>query len=96
VRAVLCSTLIDLLDRQPHSVVISCVPPLGIDALLRAIWRYLGLVRIYTKPRGEAPDLEEPIILTAGRHGLTVRAACLQIHRALLNSFKYAIVWGTR
>jgi hypothetical protein len=89
-------------------------------------------VRIYTKPRGEAPDLEEPIVLTAGRHGLTVRAACLQvrplgagsaslrfflfvcccivemtvhfficsfvrlqIHRALLQNFKFCVVWGT-
>jgi len=51
-------------------------------------------VRIYTKKRGEAPDFSDPLFLTAGRNGLTVRSAIMQIHRDLLNEFGYAMVWG--
>merc|ERR1712087_233058 len=31
-------------------------------------WQYLGLVRVYTKPRGKKPDFGDPLILTAARH----------------------------
>ena len=37
---------------------------LGLDILQQKIWKALGMVRIYTKKRGEAPDLTEPVILT--------------------------------
>lgn len=49
---------------------------------------------MYTKPRGKKPDFGDPLVLTNGRHGITVEAACKQIHRTLLQSFDYAIVWG--
>jgi len=52
------------------------------------------LVRIYTKRRGEAPDFEDPLFLTRGRHGLTVKSAIMQIHRDLLTEFSHAMVWG--
>ena len=40
------------------------------------------------------PDFEEPIFLTMGRAGLTVRSAIMQIHKDLLGEFGYAMVWG--
>ena len=58
------------------------------------MWEYLGLVRVYTKPRGKKPSFEDPLVLTAGRHGTTVEAACKQVHRSLLKNFDYAMVWG--
>ena len=67
---------------------------LGIDILMEKIWDQLGLVRVYTKKRGEPPDFEEPLILTYGRQGLTVKSAILQLHRDLLSEFGYAMVWG--
>jgi ribosome-interacting GTPase 1 len=33
------------------------------------------MVRIYTKRRGTLPDFGDPIILTSGRGGLTVKDA---------------------
>ena len=85
---------VDRLARQPHSIVVAASADLGLDRLVEKIWEYLSLTRIYTKRRGEAPDFEEPVVLTAGRHGITVESACNQIHRSLAQDFKYAIVWG--
>ena len=67
---------------------------LNIDLVLAKIWEYLGLVRVYTKPRGKRPDFDDPLVLTMGRHGTTVEAACKQIHRSLIGSFDCAMVWG--
>jgi uncharacterized protein len=50
---------------------------------------------IHTKRRGQPPDLKEPVVLTHGRHGITVEALCDQIHRDMKKVFKYALVWGT-
>jgi ribosome-interacting GTPase 1 len=45
---------------------------LGLDVLLEKVWDALGMVRVYTKRRGERPDFNEPIILTHGRGGIKV------------------------
>ena len=54
----------------------------------------LGLVRVYTKKKGCQPDFTDPLILTQGRNGTTVRAAIMQIHKSLLKDLNYAFVWG--
>jgi len=50
---------------------------LGIDTLLDKIWEMLDIVRVYTKRKGQAPDLSDPLILSHGRHGKTVKAALI-------------------
>mmetsp|Transcript_45572 Transcript_45572/g.99252 ORF Transcript_45572/g.99252 Transcript_45572/m.99252 type:complete len:404 (+) Transcript_45572:282-1493(+) len=79
----------------PHSMVLSCQAKLNLDVFLDKMWEYLGLVRVYTKPRGKKPDFDDPLVLTDGRHGTTVEAACKQVHRSLIQGFDYAMVWGT-
>jgi len=86
---------VDRLSRQEHSLCISLTLNLGIDHLLAKMWEYLGLVRIYTRKRGQQPNLNEPIVLTEGRGGTTVNSAVLQVHKDLLTNFKFAQVWGT-
>ncbi len=85
---------VDQLARLPDSVVISIYMNLNLDFLLQQIWKYLGLVRIYTKRRGQPPDLIEPIILSEERHGLTIEAACKSISREFIPIFNFALVWG--
>lgn len=85
---------VDYLARQKDSVVISCNLKLGTDFFLEKMWDYLGLVRVYTKKKGEAPGFEEPIVLRKHRGGYSVLAAISQIHRDLLLNFKEATVWG--
>lgn len=79
---------VDELARQPNSTVISSGMKLGLDLLKERLWEMLGIVRIYTKKKGSPPDLTEPLILTKGRGGFTVKAAIKQIHRSLVNNFK--------
>lgn len=67
---------------------------LNLDYMLQKMWEYLGLIRIYTKPRGQAPDLNIPIVLSTQRNGLSVEAACKAISRDLLSKFNFALVWG--
>jgi len=85
---------VDHLARLPNSIVISVHLNLNLDELLRRMWEYLGLTRIYTKKRGQPPDLQDPIILSSARKGLTVQAAGEEISRDFLKAFNYALVWG--
>jgi small GTP-binding protein len=84
---------LDLLDQIPNYVLISAHLSWNLDELLERIWEKLDLLRIYTKPKGQVPDYEEPVILQ--RNKRTVSDFCLKIHRGLLNDLKYAIVWGS-
>ena len=54
---------LDLLDQVPHYVPISAKDEWNLDELMQKIWEYLDLIRIYTKPKGQIPDYEAPVIL---------------------------------
>ena len=84
---------LDLLDQIPNYVLISAHKMWNMDELLERIWERLDLLRIYTKPKGQLPDYEAPVILP--RSKMRVEDFCNKIHRALLKEFKYAIVWGS-
>jgi len=57
------------------------------------MWETLNLVRVYTKPRGLAPDYDAPVVL---RHGkCTIEDFCNAIHKEISKQMKYAIVWGS-
>lgn len=83
---------VDRLAREPYSVVISTKDRINMDGLIEALWRNLQLTRVYTKRRGEYPDLQTGLVL---RKGASVEDFCHRIHRSLASDFKYALVWGT-
>ena len=85
---------LDVLARQPNSMVMSCHLDLNKDRLLARMWNMLAMVRVYTRRRGEPPDLNEPSVMTDGRGGVTIRTLCGHLHRDLMREFKYALVWG--
>lgn len=85
---------VDAISRDPLSCCISVHMELGLDVLLQKIWKQLGMVRIYTKKKGQPPDFKDPIILTSGRGGISIKEAISQIHRQLLDEFQSAYVWG--
>jgi ribosome-interacting GTPase 1 len=84
---------LDLLDQVPNYVCISAGLKWNLDELLDRIWEKLDFVRVYTKPKGQLPDYESPVILNSKR--CSVVDFCNKIHRGLLKEFKYALVWGT-
>jgi len=77
---------------RPRSVVFSAELELNMDFLLNRVWKNLSFIRIYTKTKGSAPDLTEPVIL---RQYSTVEHVCHHIHRDMIEKFKYGLVWGT-
>jgi len=84
---------LDLLDKFPHYVPVSAKDEWNFDELMEKIWEYLDLIRIYTKPKGQIPDYEAPVIIP--RKSSTVRDFCQRIHKTLLTEMKCAQVWGT-
>ena len=85
---------VETLARQPDSIVISVRQKLNLDYLLARMWDAMGLVRV-CKKRGCPPDLDEPVVLSAQRHGITIEAATQRISKELLVIFNYAEVEGT-
>jgi len=82
---------LELLDRIPHYVPISAGLEWNLDDLLDKMWEYLDLQRIYTKPKGQIPDYDAPVVM---RQGASIEDFCNKLHRSIMRQFKYASVWG--
>jgi ribosome-interacting GTPase 1 len=50
------------------------------------------MLRVYTKPKGQIPDYDQPVILHA--ENPTIEEFCNRIHRGLMAEFSHAWVWG--
>lgn len=83
---------LDLLDKVPHYVPISAKDEWNFDELMAKIWDYLDLIRIYTKPKGQIPDYDAPVILSRSKS--TVVDFCGKLHKSLITDFGYAKIWG--
>jgi small GTP-binding protein len=84
---------LDIIYKIPHAVPISAHHKWNFDDLLAKMWDYLALKRIYTKPKGQLPDYEQPVVLP-GEH-TKVEDFCNSLHKSILKEFKHALVWGT-
>ena len=83
---------LDILDQIPHYVPVSAHLEWNLDGLLEKIWDYLDLIKVYTKPKGQIPDYNAPVVVP--RKNSTVEDFCMRIHRNLIKNFKNALVWG--
>ncbi|MCD6208551.1 MAG: GTP-binding protein [Methanosarcinales archaeon] len=99
-RAVAVINKIDLADertieecraRFPDAVMISADADVNLDSLNERIYEEFGFIRIYMKPQGQPPDMDEPMILKGSS---TVADVCSAIHRDFVSKFRYAQVWG--
>lgn len=77
---------LDLIYKIPHSVPISSNEWLNVDELIEKMWEALDLVRVYTKPRGLAPDYSAPVVLKRGK--CTVEDFCNAIHKEIAKQLK--------
>ncbi|HAZ30484.1 TPA: GTP-binding protein [Candidatus Acetothermia bacterium] len=64
----------------------------GLDAMRTLIFRNSGVVRVYTKKPGQAPDLSKPYTI---REGATVLNVVEQIHKDFVNRLRYVRLWGS-
>ena len=54
---------LDLIYKIPHAIPISANHGWNMEELLEKMWEYLDLIRVYTKPKGQMPDFDEPVVL---------------------------------
>jgi ribosome-interacting GTPase 1 len=73
-------------------VEISAESGAGLDELLGAFFRLLKIIRVYAKPPGKKPDMNEPFTLPAGS---TVMDLAESVHRQLAENLRFARIWGT-
>lgn len=83
---------LDILDQMPNYVAISSQHKWNLEELMEEIWDRCNMLRIYTKPQGQAPDYDGPVILHS--QNPTIEEFCNRLHKGIMASFNYAWVWG--
>mmetsp|Transcript_13805 Transcript_13805/g.28472 ORF Transcript_13805/g.28472 Transcript_13805/m.28472 type:complete len:376 (+) Transcript_13805:46-1173(+) len=83
---------LDILDQMPNYVPISSQHKWNLEELMEEIWDRCNMLRIYTKPQGQMPDYDGPVILHS--ENPTVEEFCNRLHKGIMSSFNYAWVWG--
>jgi ribosome-interacting GTPase 1 len=78
-------------DRFPLQTI-SAEVGTGLQELRTAIYRFLNVIRVYTKQPGKPPDLESPFTCPVG--STLVEMAAL-VHRDFAEGLKSARIWGT-
>jgi ribosome-interacting GTPase 1 len=72
--------------------VISAEQGTGLEELRTAIYRFLNVIRVYTRQPGKPPDLESPFTCPTGS---TVLEFAGLVHRDFAQGLKSARIWGT-
>jgi ribosome-interacting GTPase 1 len=72
--------------------VIAAEPGTGLDELRGALYRFLNVIRVYTKQPGKQPDMTSPFTIPVGG---TVYDLAREVHREVADNLKSARVWGT-
>jgi hypothetical protein len=63
----------------------------SLENLKKAMFKLLKVIRVYTKPPGKKPNLQEPFIINKGA---TVAEVVEKIHSSFTERFRYAKIWG--
>jgi ribosome-interacting GTPase 1 len=72
--------------------VISAEHGQGLEDLRNAIYRFLNVIRVYTKQPGKPPDMSAPFSCPAG---CTLLEMAALVHRDFADKLKHARIWGT-
>jgi ribosome-interacting GTPase 1 len=64
----------------------------NLEALKRAVFERLDIIRVYSKPPGEEPDLSVPFAM---KKGSTVEEFAGKVHQDFLENLRSARVWGS-
>jgi ribosome-interacting GTPase 1 len=81
----------ELLDEPWPVEAVSTATGDGLDALRRRTFDALEIVRVYTKQPGKPPDKAQPFTF---QRGATVGDLARTIHKEVLDSLKFARIWG--
>ena len=78
-------------ERFPQRLAVSAATGENLEALRRALFDLLGVVRVYTKQPGKKADLTAPYVLP---RGATVRDVAARVHKDIAAHLKFARLWG--
>lgn len=71
---------------------ISVERPTNLEQLKQLVFQSLDIIRVYTKKPGQHPDMNEPVILTAGS---TVIDSAYHLHKDFAKTLKFARLWDS-
>ncbi len=78
--------------RFPHVHVLDAEAGTGLEEARTAIYRFLNVIRLYSKRPGKPADMEAPFTCPVGS---TVQQMAELVHRDFADKLKSARVWGT-
>lgn len=81
-------------ELKTHScptIPISTETGYNLDALKRAVFEQLGVIRVYSQPPGREPDLNAPFVI---HKGATVEEFASKVHKDFEKNLKSAKIWG--
>jgi ribosome-interacting GTPase 1 len=73
-------------------VPVSATAGTGMEEFRERTYRFLNVVRVYTKAPGKPADRDRPFTTPAGS---TVLDVARLVHRDVADQFKYARIWGS-
>ena len=73
-------------------IAVSIVTGEGMGELPRLLFKQLKIIRVYARPPGKKPDMNEPFTIPEGS---TVMDLARTIHRELAEKLKTARIWGS-
>jgi len=82
----------DLTDLHYPWLAVSATTGDGLDTIGQWLFTRLGIIRVYTKAPGKAPDIDRPY--TIGQGG-TVHDVAELVHRDIAESLRFARLWRT-
>jgi ribosome-interacting GTPase 1 len=82
----------DLMEEAPPMVPISAKTGHNLELLGGLIFKRLKLMRVFSKPPNEDPDLTRPFVL---EEGSTVEEFAAKVHRDFFDQLKSARIWGS-
>mgnify|MGYP001078631798 CR=1 FL=1 len=84
--------LCELLEGKWPLIPISASTGRNFERMKQAVFEKLNIVRVYSKPPGEKPDLDSPFVM---KKGGTVQEFAGKVHQDFLENLKSARLWGS-
>jgi hypothetical protein len=82
----------ELFEKDWPMLSVSATTGHNLDRLKRVAFEHLEIIRIYSKPPGEEPDLNTPFVM---KKGGTVEEFAGKVHQDFLKKLKSVRVWGS-
>jgi ribosome-interacting GTPase 1 len=82
----------ELLEDDWPLLPVSAATGRNFERLKQAVFEQLEIIRVYSKPPGEEPDLSAPFVL---KKGSTVAELAGKVHQDFFHRLKSARVWGS-